>query len=86
MTSSQVFVGTSPVLLVSVGSGRFKKDVHISTLGNNDIYVGPSGVTATNGLHIEHDLLPYKLTLYGGDELHAVRSAGETFVSVLVAG
>lgn len=82
ISSFQIVLGTTPMLLASGGSKG--KNVYIKC---SDIYVGPLGVTASTGLHITDNGFPYvSLVLPGGDELYGLTAAGQDLVSVLVAG
>lgn len=80
-------VGTSPVLLVTIGPKEPTTVVTIVNDDNNSIYVGDSAVAtsgADKGLTVKKDS-DYHFNLNAGDKLYAVAavSTGSNAVSVV---
>ena len=75
MLNHSVFtVGTSPVLLVTIGPKEPTTTVTIVNDDNNSIYVGDSAVAASGadkGLTVKKDSA-YRFDLNAGDKLYAV--------------
>jgi len=84
--SAQYAVSTSAVLIASAPAGPSAGPVGAVWVlpdVTNDIYLGGSNVTTSNGLKVLHSTTPFgPVTLFAGDNLYAIAGSSST-VSVL---
>lgn len=85
MKSSQVALNTSTATLV-VDAEPLSRDCILHVITAATIYVGPSGVTSSNGLKIDNLSGPITIVVPSNETLYAIAAAGTPTVSVLVPG
>lgn len=77
-------VGTAAVRVVSKDDNPQQVVLHNHEHANNhEIYLGPSGVTTSNGLHLIHTET-MQLVVAPGDELYAVADGTNRELHVLI--
>lgn len=80
--SAEVTVTTTATLLLDALAGDVEMWVNPDA-SSTEYYLGGSGVTVSNGLHL-FGRDPYRTEIRPGDELYAVVSSGTATINVLV--
>lgn len=84
IASTQYTLGTAVAVKIVPAEGTIQ-EVHIhceTKQGNPTIYVGPSTISQSNGLHVESGET-IKMSLPAGDDLWAVSNTADAVAGVL---
>jgi hypothetical protein len=84
ITSTQVSLTSTAALIVQADSDGCAVIVHIP--GNSSAYIGGSDVSTANGLFIDKNAGPQRLSLTAGDALYGVSSSGTVVITALRIG
>lgn len=85
---TNVTVGTTPTLLVTLPNGVGYVAVNVYNNDNSTIFIGDANITSTAGLNqgtpISSRAAALQLWIHGNDSLYAVSAAGTTTGAVSV--